>query len=69
MVKTEEQLRQEFIARCNETSKAKIAKQLDVSRTYVGDIVYGKRGISAEVAKFLGYKLQVNTTREYVAVK
>ena len=66
MTKTEEQVRQEFIAICTRESKAVIARNLSVSRAYVGDIVYGRRGVSEKIANFLVYRIEVNTEKRYI---
>ena len=69
MIKNEQQLRDEFIKLCDGSKKAEVARTLGKSRTYVGDVYNGNRGVSEDVAELLGYKLVTKSIREYHPIK
>lgn len=68
---TETELRGKIVRMCNETSQSDVARQLNISRAYISDIVAGKRRISNRIAKSLGYRvnsINVPVERQYEAL-
>jgi len=55
-MKTEAELRQEFIKLCQEKTPAGVVKLLKISRAHVSDIANGRRGISKVISDYFGYR-------------
>lgn len=53
---TEDELREILKKECEESKQAEWAKRYGYSKSYVNDLVQGRRGISQDVAEKLGYR-------------
>lgn len=65
---TETALRGKIVKMCNESSQSDVARRFNKSRAYISDIVAGKRRISNEIARHLGYRIcsiNVPVERQY----
>ncbi len=72
MTITETELRGKIVAACKAASQSSVARDLDISRAYMSDIVTGKRRISTKIAKHFGYEVayqQMKVDRNYRKIK
>lgn len=64
----ESQIRARLKELCEAESNAEIARRLNVSRQFIGDVLAGKRKVSARIAAHFGYEKQA-AEREFAALK
>lgn len=61
---TEDEMRDYLRSQCGEHGQQKVlAKRLKISRSYLCDVLQGKRGIAATIAEALGYRMEVKFIR------
>jgi len=55
---TEQELRQELINQCRQTSAKEVAERFEVERAYIYLLINGQKPISRQIADKLGYAVQ-----------
>lgn len=59
-MKTENEVRDELIEMCNQTSQTAVAKGFKMSIGFIHDVIRGRRPITDRLAKQMGYRVEIN---------
>lgn len=68
-MKTEAELYADFVRLCEDYSPGQVAEKLNISRSYVSEILNKRRLISKRIAKYFGYKPLPRTPMERLFIE